>query len=241
VALLLVGVLGALSGCDNDAGPSPSSTARFADAASMGTAVSEAVRAENTYRVRMAQSSNSVTVEYFVELREGGQNYAITVTHPQEWVTVIAVDDTYYRQRGTDSASRDWEQIPFETVRSDPDLGALVVEADWPARFLAMGAAEEFTAGAPTSQDGTWTTTYTLVLGPEALEGMLRTDLLLEEQRQQLPSVLAGQSATVEVTVGEDDLPRTVVWSYGTASTSVSTHYAFSDWSTTTVVAPDLG
>jgi hypothetical protein len=182
-----------------------------------------------------------VTVTYYVRLRDGGQDYAMTVTHPQEWVTMIELNDTYYRQRGTDSSSEAWEQIPFEDVRADPDLGSLSVEADWPTKFRAMARAEEFTPGAPTVVEGETATTYTLLLGSEALSQMLRTDLLTEPERQGMPSVLAGQFVTIEVSLGEDDLPRTVVVSYGTDAASVSTHYAFSEWGEVTVDAPDMG
>jgi hypothetical protein len=242
LTLLGMALVGMLAGCGGSPDDVPASaTARFTDAASMAGAAASAIEDQGSYRVWMAQSASSVTVEYFVRLREGGQDYAITVTHPQEWVTVIEVDDTYYRQQGTDSSTQPWQQVPFETIRSDPDLGALTVEVDWPAKFRALGQAEEFTPSAPTVVDGKTVTTYTLVLGPEALGQMLRTDLLTEQERQEMSSLLVGQAATVEVTLGEDNLPHTVVWSYGTAAATVSTHYAFSHWGETTVVAPDLG
>lgn len=242
--LALLGMLltGALAGCDGDAGATPaSSTARFTDAASMAGAASAAVEAQGSYRVWMAQSSSPVTVTYYVQLHENGQDYAMTVTHPQEWVTVIEKNDTYYRQRGTDSSTQVWEQIPFETVRSDSDLVSLSLEADWPTKFRAMAQAEEFTPSAPTVVDGETVTTYTLLLGPEALSQMLRTDLLTESERQLMSTVLPKQATTFEVTLGEDDLPHTVVLSYGSDSASVSTHYAFSEWGEVTVDAPDLG
>ena len=239
-AATAAGVLVLMAGCGGASGSTGGAVARHTTAETLADAVVAAVRAKGSFTTRMSQSTDPVVVSTAVTLTDGGQDYAVTATTPTKMSNLVVMDDTYYLRTTTVStAATRWRELSLDQVEQDPQLGSSVLEAGWPAKFDALRLAKTFRAASPTEVDQEEITVYTLVVGDDALERMLRLDLLPEQRRAELVKNLEGQSATIVVNLGVDDLPRKVAWAYGAdSSVTVTTHYSFTGWGTTHVVAP---
>jgi hypothetical protein len=237
LALSLTGLAGCGSGSAGAEGTGP---ARYTSAEALSAAVVAAIRAEGSYLTHMTQSTDPLVVDTAMTLTADGPAYAVTVSTRDQVDSLVSVDGSYYLRSATvDTEATRWTQVPSGSVTSNPRVASFALEADWATRFDALRLAKSFDASAPKEVDGESITIYTLVVDNAALPKMLRLDLLPEDKRAALVQSLQGQSAVLVVNLGDDDLPRKVVWSYRASdSLTVDTHYGFSEWGKTHVVAP---
>jgi hypothetical protein len=212
--------------------------ARYATAEQLSAAVVAAVRARGSVLITTTARGTPLVSRRTVQLAPSGQNIASQLTFPgQADESLLIVAGVPYVSVSDDALGRHWMQMRFEELAASKTWASAVYAVDLTTELDSWRLAIALSGGDAGVEAGESVRTYTLTLGPQAAAAQVRLDRVATADRPAVAERLARMQYDLTVSVGADDLPRTIT-TVAPAS-GLTTTQTYSGWGTVSVAAPD--
>ena len=210
---------------------------RYGTPGELSTAVLAAVRARGSVLITTTARGTPLVSRRSVQLGPAGQNSASQLTMPgQPEQTLVVADGVPYLSVDDDGQGRHWQRTRFEDLAASKVWASAVYAVDLPTELESWRLGAVLTGGDVATLAGEAVRTYTLTLGPEAASAQVRLDRVALADRPAVSERLGRMRYDLTVTLGADDLPRTVA-TVAPASGLLTTQ-TYSAWGEVTVPAP---
>ena len=210
---------------------------RYATPGELSAAVLTAVRSRGSVLITTTAQGTPLVSRRSVQLVGAGQNSASQVTIPgRPDQTLVVAGGVPYLSVDADAEGRHWQRTRFEDLASNKVWASAVYAVDLPTELASWRLGAVLTGGDVDTVAGEGVRTYTLTLGPAAASAQVRLDRVAAADRPAVTERLGQMHYDLTVTMGADDLPRTVT-TVAPASGLVTTQ-TYSTWGGVTVAAP---
>jgi len=221
---------------DRPGGTGTGEPRRFASPQELCDAVLTAVRAQGSVLITTTSQGTSLVSRRSIQLRGGGQDSESRLTIPgQPDQSLLVVDDVPYLATGDDKGPR-WMRTHYEDLVAGKVWASAVYAVDLPTELGSWRLATAVAGGDAGVSDGQGVRTYTLTLGPAAAAAQVRLDRVPTVDRTGVAERLAHMQYDLTVTLGADDLPRTVTTVAPVSG--LTTTQTYSQWGQVAVVTP---
>lgn len=224
------------------AGPAASSAAaeappRYDSPERLSAAVVGAVRAAGSVLITTTAEGTALVSRRSVQLRGSEQNSASVVTLPgRPDESLVVVDQTPYISIPPDPQGRHWLRLGYPQLADSTTWSSAAYAVDLVSELSAWRLAAAIRGGEVASRAGELVRTYVLTMGPAAAAAQMRLDRVADTERAAVEERLSRLTFELTVTLGPDNLPRTVL-SIAPASGLLTTQ-TYSDWGHVSVSAP---
>jgi hypothetical protein len=216
--------------------PAHGPAVRFTSAAALSAAVVAAVRAKGSVQVTATTQGTWLVSRQSVQLVDGRQNALYEVSGPgSSQASLLLIGDTPYLPVGNDPLDRRWMPVRFADLAGGT-WSTVIYLADLPTMFGAWRLASRLRGGEPATVAGESVQTYVLTLGPDVSAAQLQLDRVPEAARPGVQERLSHLSYDLTLTVGADDLPRTIVQT--APGSGLTTVQQYTRWGQVSVPAP---
>ncbi|HEY6794823.1 MAG TPA: hypothetical protein VI248_09080 [Kineosporiaceae bacterium] len=210
--------------------------ARYTSAVALSAAIVAAVRARGSVLVTATTVGTSLVSRRWVHLVDGQQNALYEVSGPgASEESLLLIGDTPYLPVDHDPLGRHWTQMRFDDLAGGTWSNVIYL-ADLPTTFGAWRMARTLQGGDVATVAGESVRGYVLTLGPDVSAAQLKLDRVPEASQQGVRERLSRLTYDLIVTVGPDDLPRTITQT--APESGLTTVQQFTRWGQVTVSPP---